>query len=272
MTYKELGVATYNIEFGKNAEKIIHNIEKLTQDGADIICLQEIINNEIVANILKKLGSQWQAAYHVGEENSRLAIGTCIIWHAKKCELIKEEKFLLPKLKEFALHEKFYYWVMGVQSIPIQRKAITCYFTINNKMLRVTSLHIDNVGGPMQRMKQLHYLLSQLKQLEPPDYELICGDFNTFDLIRTGYEKSLLHRELGKEFTDASKGIAWTSDIYYTDFSNSIELFHWLVKTCNIHIRRKLDYIWSKNLKRLACSKKIFYGSDHFPIIAKLEL
>lgn len=272
----QLRIATYNIQFGINTKKIIASIEKLALDGATIICIQEIIINTsqelIVDTILKRLGENWHASYHVGKENSRLSIGTCILWNSRFLEFINDEKILLPKLKAFDFHEKIFYKCIGVPAIPVQRKTTICYFKINKKVLRITNLHIDNVGGPLQRMKQITYLQSHLNKLRTPDYEVICGDFNTFDLLRTGYERTLLQKKFGKDFVDASKDVGWTSDIYNIDFKTSIKFFPWIIKTFNIHIRSRLDYIWVKNLKVISCKKVILPGSDHYPVIADVKI
>jgi len=272
----QLCVATYNIQFGINTEKIIKNIEKLATGGANIICIQEVIINlsqeMIVDAILKRLGKNWQASYHMGEENSKLSIGTAIFWNSDILRFKHDYKILLPKIKKFAFHENFYYWIIGVPAIPLQRRALSCYFIVNKKLLRVTCVHVDNVGGPIHRIKQLTYLLSRLRQKDTPEYEIICGDFNTFDLLKTGYEKKLLQKKFGKEFVDASKNVSWTSDIYNIDYRHSIKLFPWIIKNFHIHIRRRLDYIWVRNMLVKECKKNPLSGSDHFPIIANLEL
>jgi len=277
MTNKNhLTVVTYNIQFGINSEKIIANIETLAKDGANIICLQEIINihNEIfiIEKILKRLGSKWKASYHVGKEISKLSIGTAIFWNSEILTFKHEEKILLPKIKKFDFHEKFFYKIVGEKAITLQRKALSCYFGINQTELRVTCVHIDNIGGPSHRMKQIIYLITKLKEMKNPQSEIICGDFNTFDLLKTNYERKQLQKNFGKDFVDASKKIDWTSDIYMADYPNSNKLIPWLIKTFNIHIRRRLDYIWVKNMKVISCKKRELSGSDHFPVVAELEL
>jgi endonuclease/exonuclease/phosphatase family metal-dependent hydrolase len=275
-TKKEFTIATYNIQFGVNREKIIENIYRIAQEGVTIFCLQEIINvvdkEFIIDTILKQLGNNWKAAYHVGEEISRLSIGTAILWDTNKLKLIDQEKFLLPKIEKFDLHERLFYFLLGTPSIPLQRKAITCNFSLDQSDIRVTSVHIDNIGGPSNRMKQIRYLMSKLQNSKTPKYEIICGDFNTFDLLKTGYEKKRLQKIIGQEFIDASKDINWTDDIYNIDFRTSIKIFPWFIKTFNIHIRRRLDYIWVKKFTVVDCKKLEVSGSDHFPIIAHLEM
>ena len=272
----EFTLATYNIQFAIHREKIIANILQMEKEGIHMFCIQEIINIPsdvfIVEKILNKLGSKWKASYHVGEEFSKVSIGTAIFWNSEIFTLKKEEKILLPKIKKFDLHEKLFYKIINVDAIVLQRKALSCYFMIDQTEIRVTCVHLDNIGGPRHRMKQISYLIAKLKETKKPDHEIICGDFNTFDLLKTRYERKLLKRKFGREFIDASRDIDWTSDIYLTDFSKGIKLVSWFIKTFNIHIRRRLDYIWIRNLKIVDCKKLTISGSDHMPIIAELEI
>lgn len=46
MVNKDITVATYNIQFAVNDEKILKNLGQMANDGVDIFCLQEIINAE----------------------------------------------------------------------------------------------------------------------------------------------------------------------------------------------------------------------------------
>ncbi len=277
MTNKnQFTLATYNIQFGFNREEIIENIVQMAKQGIDIICLQEVIHVEnkefIITSILKKLGADWDAKYHVGEERSKEGIGTAILWNSKLFSFRKQEKVLLPKINKFDLHEKFFYYVIGVAAIPLQRRALVCNFTFNQKEIRVSCIHIDNIGGAGHRMKQIAYFKRQLVTMGEIEYEIVCGDFNSFDLLKTGYEKKALQKEIGIEFVDASKDIPWSSDIHNIDFSKSLTSFQWFIKTFNVHIRRRLDYIWVKNFKIVDCKKLPIQGSDHYPLVANLEI
>lgn len=278
MPKDQLIIATYNIQFATNEEKILNNLEQLAKDGVEVICLQEIITNlqeEFIVNkILNRLGPAWQAIYHVGEaqKEAKLSIGTCILWKKNKLALKHEEKILLPKLTKFALHESLYYKIIGARGVTLQRRAITGYFIFQNKTLRISSIHVDNVGGPKHRIRQVAHFILELHKKPAPAYEIICGDFNSFDLLKTGTEKRLLQKTLGNDFVDASKNVDWTGDIYNIDFSTSIPIFPWFIKTFNVHIKRRLDYIWVKKLKVIECRKRIYSGSDHLPIISKLKI
>ena len=273
MTKNELIIVTYNIELSINVKKIVENIFALAKEGVGVFCLQEIIDYPhqelIIHAILKKLGNEWKAEYHIGDERSKLSLGTSIIWNTNILQLETEKKTLLSKLKKIQLHEFVFAKLVGGTSVPLQRRATTCMFRFNDKTIRITSLHLDHVGGTNHRISQLQYFLSHLNKTT---YEIICGDFNTFDLLQTGKEKKLLQQTLGKEFIDASENVGHTDDLYHLNFENSIPLFKWIIKTFHIHVRRKLDYIWVKHFRIIDCHKIAVGGSDHLPIMATLRI
>ncbi len=269
----ELMVATYNIEHSLQVAKIANNIFAMAKQGIHVFCLQEIVNSPhkelIIETILKKLGKDWQAAYHIATPSTRINIGSGIIWSNKVLQLEKAEKFSFPLIKRLGLHESTFGKLVGGSSFPIERKAITCDFVFNQQKIRITSLHLDHVGGTTHRIKQLSSFLTQLPETK---HDIICGDFNTFDLLKTGREKALLHKAFGKNFVDAAEKIETSADIYNINMENGFPLFRWFIKTFHIHIRRRLDYIWVKNLQIVNCYKLEISGSDHFPIVAKLRL
>jgi endonuclease/exonuclease/phosphatase family metal-dependent hydrolase len=270
----QLKVATYNIQFAINLEEIIWTIKRLVEDDVSFICIQEIINRKneefIVDILLNRLGKEWSASYNIGPEISKVSIGTAILWNNTKAALKHEEKIFLPKIAKFDFHENFYYELIGVPAVPLQRKVTTCYFSVNHQQIRISSVHLDNVGGPKHRMKQLAYLSDTLQAMPAVDHDIICGDFNTFDLLKTGQERKSLQSILGNEYTDASGNVDWSSDIHMIDFSTSYAIFPWFINTFNVHIRSRLDYIWVRNFNVDDCQKKEQQGSDHFPLVATL--
>lgn len=269
----ELTIVTYNIELSLNVKKIVENLSDLAKKGVAVFCLQETMNvpdqELIVTTILKKLGNDWKAIYHIGDENSKLSIGTCIIWNKNILDREKEKKVLLPKMKQLGLHEIAFNRLAGGVAKPLQRRAISCVFRFNKKPIRITSLHLDHIGGTKHRIRQLKHFLSHQNET---GYEIICGDFNTFDLLKTGEEHALLQKTLGNKFIDASEGIGHTDDIYHLNTTYAFPLFTWIIKTFHIHIRRKLDYVWVKNFRVIDCHKIAVGGSDHLPIMATLKL
>lgn len=267
-----LTIATYNIELSLNVEKLVENISETVQKGIDVFCLQEVVNSPqielIVDTILKKLGPDWSAACHLEEKTLRTNLGSCILWNKKRLQLLKQEKIDLPKIKRVKWHEILFAILVGGATFPLQRRAITCTFSFNSTLIAITSIHLDHVGGTQHRIQQLKYFLDHtLRQ----NSEIVCGDFNSFDLLQTGKEKQLLQQTFGSEFIDASAHTGPTADLYNMEL-RARPILKTFIKLLNIHIARKLDYIWVKNFEVVASDKQNISGSDHFPIIAKLTI
>ena len=271
-----LKIATYNILFSINAQDIITNILTMANKGVMVFCLQEVINTKdkkfIIEEILNNLGKNWKARYHLGNEGSLLDFGTCILWNNQFLKLEKIEKIQLPKINHLAIHEFLFDKLAGHKGIPVQRRVISGLFMYQNNHIAITNVHLDNVGGKRNRLKQLEYLLKILYKNNEVTHQIICGDFNSFDLLKTGVEKQELQRALGKDFKDASKNVSWTADIYNMDLPQKTSLLIPFIKITHLHIKRKLDYIWVKNLQVQDCNIIQLRGSDHHPMIATLKV
>lgn len=240
--------------------------------GVAIFCLQEVVHHPnqefIVTSLLKRLGKDWSAQSHVDQGESWLGMGTCIIWNQKKLHLQKTEKILLPINQHIALHESIFFTLIAGESLVFPRRAIIGTFKFQNTSIRVTNIHLDHIGGPKQRKKQLVHLRSKLGEKTP--YDIICGDFNTFDLLKSGRETEALQATLGAQYEDVSKNSGWTADLYNVNFDRAFALFKFFIRFFRIHVRRKLDYIWAKGLTKVSLEKLDLTGSDHLPLIATL--
>ncbi len=265
-------IATYNILLSRHPDEIIKNITSMAHGGVAIFCLQEVLESDdnpfIIEELLSRLGKDWKAASHVGDGKSFLDFGTSIIWNSRVLQLEKTEKILLPTAKRLTFPEWAFHKLAGLQAVTPPRRAISCLFNSNNKQLLVTSVHLDSVGGKANRLKQLRYLLRKANN----NYHIVCGDFNSFDLLKTGQEEKNIQRVLGATYVDATKDIAWSADINRMDTPKHFPFFIMLIKSLQIHIKRKLDYIWVKNLNVKKCKVLDAKGSDHLPVIANLEL
>ncbi len=243
--------------------------------GTSVFCLQEVLYSPdktfIVNVLLKELGLDWKAIYNLGREKSPLGMGNCIIWNAKIINLEKEQKEFLPRCKALAIHEKIFSWMAGGITVPFQRRVIVGYFKFNNTVVRISSVHLDHNGDLENRKKQLSYLVNILGKNKSIDHEIICGDFNSFDLLKNGKEAIMQKEILGDCFIDVSKNSGWTADLNNIDIRNGA-VFKFLIKSSHLHIRRKLDYIWVKNIVNYSCTKLLLKGSDHNPLIAYLDI
>lgn len=272
----KLIIATYNIQFSLNLRAIKTNISKMANMDVSLFCLQEVVPDNgrpsLAEILLKELGGEWRAICSLGSESSILGMGNCILWNTRILTLQKEQQELLPKYNNIKFHEKIFSWIAGGVSTSFERRAILGYFKFNDgRSIRVTNVHLDQNGGLKNRRKQLKYLVSIL-QKNKLEREIICGDFNSFDLLNKGKEAEMQKELLGKDFTDISRNIGWTADLNDVNFNKGGKLLEFLIKKMHIHIRKKIDYIWVKNLKCLECERLLLKGSDHKPLVAYLEV
>ncbi len=273
---KELIIATYNIQFSINRERLIDNIINMTNKGVSLFCLQEVVwgpgKTFMVDMLLKELGGEWKAICNLGAEKSILGMGNCIIWNTKVLKLESEQKVFLPKYSTLAIHEKVFSWIVGGVMESFQRRVIIgCFELTNTKKVRVTNVHLDQNGGLKNRKRQLEYLMNNL-QKNKFYHEIVCGDFNSFDLLESGKEM-VMHKEvMGGEFRDISKDTGWTADLNNINLVKGRKVLEFLIKKLQVHIRKKLDYLWVKNISSSKCEKLSLDGSDHKPLVAYLEI
>lgn len=267
-----LSVATYNIEYSRRPQLLIKTIVQMIQNGVNVFCFQEILrlpeNEFIVDVLLKELGKNWKLEYFVGDEGNYQDVGVGILWNESILKLQKIEKINLPKMKKYFLLDRLVLRSVGFIDTPLQNRAIVGTFTLNGHSLRIISLRLDTAGGTKNRIKQVQYLLDFIKDRPKVEYEIICGDFNTIDPFKTGEEAKTMRSLFDiYSFTDATKDIIWSADIYNSDFGEKPGLVKKVIKYLNVHVRRKLDYIWSKNLQVINSQKIDSKASDHHPII-----
>lgn len=267
-----LSVATYNIEYSRRPQLLIKTIVQMIQNGVNVFCFQEILrlpeNEFIVDVLLKELGKNWKLEYFVGDEGNYLDVGVGILWNESILKLQKIEKINLPKMKKYPLLDRLVLRSVGFIDTPLQNRAIVGTFSLNDHSLRITSLRLDTVGGTKNRIKQAKYMLDFIKDKPKVEYEIICGDFNTIDPLKAGKEVQTMRGLFDiYSFTDATKDIVWSADIYNSDFGKKPGLVKKVIKHLNVHVRRKLDYIWSKNLQIISSQKIDSTASDHYPIV-----
>jgi len=268
-------IATYNTHFCQDLDKIVNTITYLANSKAvGVFCLQEVVHysDQVspISAIKKKLGKNWSAISHLGIEEDWSGLGTCIIWNKEILHLQKTKKIVLPRVSRLSCHESVFSNLIAGESSIFQRRAIIGTFQFQNRDIQITNIHLDHVGGQFHRKKQLLYALNTMDS--NIDHSIVCGDFNTFDLQRSGREVRSLQTVFGANYIDMSTDSGWTADIYRVNFSRANPLLKIFIRNFNVHIRRKLDYIWGKGFARISLEKVDFPGSDHLPIIARIMI
>ncbi len=271
---KQISFVTYNIQFSQHSNEVINNLLEMVASGVSMICLQEVVIYEkenIIKNLLHKLGDSWQAECHLGEEKNIFGMGNCILWNKTVLSIKSKHLFFLPYSQQLKIHEKIFSFLAGGIVSSLKRRMILIKFGIGKKSLYVANVHLDHNGGMRHRLKQLLYIKHLSKQINIPAGEIICGDFNCLDLLKTGKEQKLYKELFGSHYIEATKQIDWTADLFNIDTSLGVAVLGKIIRLLNIHVRRKIDFVWLKNIKLKNCQKLDLYGSDHMPITTTVE-
>ena len=187
--------------------------------------------------------------------------------------IIDTTPVLLPKLLKHPLNLQSYF----LKNMPNHAALITRY-AVGRKILRVTNLHLDVMGGITHKRKQMK-LVSEYLQITRADYDIVCGDFNTIGPYRiqkksVQRQKNVIQRQLGKEFREVPTP-TWTCDV--ADTTSPLlpagKFIYRIFKKTGIHFRQKLDWVFVRGFKSAKASvRHDLKGSDHYPVIATLSI
>lgn len=273
----KLRVTTYNIQASNNPKKIIHNIKQLMEEGVSAFCLQELRlkkGKPFIGDYLQKaLGKNWKIHCFFYNDMMDKDLGICIMWNTDILQLKKIDQILLPQLVKKSTLEGLEERFMGAHRVLLRRKALLATFMFGKKTIRISNIHLDWQGGWEQRKMQLQFLNSYIQKQSACDIDIISGDFNTTKWPFPSHEEPEVAGILGKQFTNVSETIPYTSDL------NSLSFYHWLniigdafIKLVGFHCYQKVDHIWSRGLTPVHVEIQEKSGSDHFPLIGTFTL
>ena len=249
----ELKFVCYNILRSSRKEQIVANIKALAGQGVSLFALQEVRpprRGAFIGDlILQELGAEWQAEYFLGAAYNSPDYGLGFVWRQPILQAQGFDLLSLPTLSKLGAYERYFERWFGDQSRPVQRGVLIGQFKFAGQLLRVSNVHADWHGGFGQRFRQLQHLANRLKTDPTAAAEIICGDFNTIGLARNGEQKRKIHALLGLEYTDLLPTFHRTTTHY-----------------------QHLDHIFVRNLKKSDIAVHRLSGSDHYPILATVEL
>lgn len=245
-----LTIVTYNIFDGRNTEKIIQNILGLIQNGASVICLQEVrqvYRNVAFTKLLaERLPKHFNAQYFLEGDARWFDYGLGILWDTTVFSSPVFQQLPLPEQSHLTFWNKLFYWALGLEPKIIKRGALIGTFIFGQKKVRITNIHLDFQGGNAHRTNQLKSLMHHLTSELPVYCEIMCGDFNTLGVFGKKNKILALEQQLGDEFKSV------------------------LRKSYSSAIVQQLDYIFTKNLKVQQAKILKLKGSDHSPIVAEV--
>lgn len=267
-------LATYNLHLCQEPDVLVRSVLKMAKEEmVDVFCFQEVVRHTdgslLIDTVLKKLGKNWNVTSSVGNEPSWYSIGNVTMWNSKRLALKKSKNITLPASRGSTKKEAVFSQLIAGGVYEFERRSIISEFIEGKTLLQIANVHLDNIGGSTHRREQLSFVLDHMNP--KIIYSIVCGDFNTFDLKQTGNEVAELKQIFGDKYADASHGSGWTGDLYRVNFQKANPVFAFIIKKFNIHLKRKLDYIWVKGGKRRSFKKLDLPGSDHLPLVVSLQ-
>lgn len=291
MDKSHLHIATYNLLAGRHAERLLATITKVASRKPAIFVFQEVPKknekSSFLKEILHSLGPTFKHITFFAPDEKDLGLTIC--WDSETVTLKKRSiKKVFFKPYTYSTREKFVQrFIVGLDSHPLKRRALSAVFEIYGKTIRITNVHLNIEGSWEKRQENLRQLVKVLdNQNVEVDTNIILGDFNTLFFSRGNerQEQQILEQILNKKhrsgepkFLDLTKAIDYTADAIaeYTYPTWINRPLYTIMHALRLHAYRKLDYIWVKSKSvQTAMRAEMLHepGSDHFPIIAKLQL
>lgn len=227
-------IVSYNIFFGKRLHKIIPWINSLRR--ADIICFQEFPKarlTEFLSAIPKRrYGHRFTQSFILRKK----IYGELTLFRQKKFRLIYARKLSLsirPREKR------------------ILRKSMarTCFlttFSAGSKTITVANTHLPYLAANRTRYKQIHRIATHLVSLHQA--AIITGDFNLHSMS--------INKKL----------IAFMGRYGFHTSPERLATHHVGV------IKHQLDYVFGVKCRILKLEAPRVRFSDHYPIIATVQL
>lgn len=256
--------ATYNILHGYHRDLILKNIRFLIDEGADVICLQEVevrFEPLLEAFLAHKELVGWQMrCIHAGFGGN-----VAILWNSGRLRLVKTKTIGLPKLNTSTRLRRLK--VPRLKKFDTSRAALVGFFEAGGLTFQIASAHVAWEGGSEHRMKQIRHLRSALEE-DRADVRIVAGDFNTLAprALRHVHEKRV-ERALGAHYINALPKLPWSYDISHADPNDGLGFLPKLHRA-GVRFRTRLDYIFGTGVSVQSGVMHDLPGSDHRPLVA----
>ncbi len=231
--YKMLRVITYNIFFGKRLKGVLSWINE--QKTADIICLQEFPEAKLL-DFYKALSPDW------GHRSAQSFIFKKKIFHL----VIIYRKAAVRVIKNETLHMGVHPMEKRFLGNPMEKSCLLLTFRSGKKTFTIANTHLVFLAANRARYKQIRMIAETL--FSNKHASIITGDFN-LHAIRPNKKLIKLMKTYG---------------------------FQTLPKRLATHrlgiMKHQLDYVFTSKCKLTGLEVERIKFSDHYPVIATVQL
>lgn len=234
-TSREIRVLSFNIRLCGIAEEIADYFSSNDEFlNADIICLQEMCSDTVVAvaNTLEYNYIFYPAAIHPKSDKE---FGVAIL---SRWPIAEVKRIDLPHTETDKL-------------IKLQRIAARATIERNNKRITVFSVHLGVLIKTRERKEQIMAILKMIP--DTSEYCIVAGDFNTYN---RAHRQIVVDTLKGEGFQWTTRGVPWTYREWFFP-----------------HRKTRLDHIFTKgaHVKESGVIQDMSV-SDHRPVWAQLIL
>jgi endonuclease/exonuclease/phosphatase family metal-dependent hydrolase len=271
----QIAVVTYNLLFGHDP-RVFDSLRKLRTlkktHPHTIIALQEVRKKHIADRLAQKIQSLFPGFSRALFASPHPSVHDLGLMTLSTLKMIDATPILLPKL-----HRKKISLLALIWDIVPQHGALITRYALGKKVLRITNIHLEVMGGIRHKKKQIQTIVNAWEK-QHADYDIICGDFNTigplrFMTHRVEKQKQRLHELFGSAFAEVPIK-TWTSDVsgVFSPTMPGYKLIHRIFRLLRITFRQKLDWIFVKNGTHITANvRHDLTGSDHFPVQATID-
>ena len=280
-------VVTYNLQrgiyYGSLRDHFL-SCPELCQ--ADVVAVQEALlpdgGENTLARLARDLGNDYRWTYRTVMAYPGKEYGNGFLFRSSMRPL-DARVVQLPSVGRLD-------WVARVKTEggrPDTKSAFAQVFTLGERRIRVTSVHLDFAGGVAHRVRQLEHLLKVLDGTGgtgPLAADILCGDFNTSGHYRSrrarrGVEHVLRHAR-NRGYAEGSAEVAWTNDLFSSiDDADPARRLLKIGRALGLRYRQKLDHLLVKGVRAIRNTSAVMgpgqthlHGSDHLPVAVELEL
>ena len=270
----EISLLTYNILGGMGLPTLLEELSTLLEKP-DLICFQEypqggkareLLENYFEADYESKLSSSFFLAER--------ALGVCTLYKKGLFRLLENKVIEVPPSK-LRLIERGALLSAAIDPETWVHCVLLTRLEVDQKMISVVNVHLPWEGFGRSKKEQIAAVIDQLPVGSSTQPTLITGDFN----LREGSRNypAFLSKLTASGFDQLTYGVAKT----YNPFSplsfpeNRIVLIRRLLAFLTFFklLRPlKVDYIFGRNVKNSFAVSPPFAGSDHYPLLAYLEI
>jgi endonuclease/exonuclease/phosphatase family metal-dependent hydrolase len=232
----EFPVVSYNIRW-RTGDQLNQIGEWLKKKGPAIVALQEV-------DRAKKRTSKANNARTLAE-----TLGMYYAWAAPPvAKGVREEETGVELLSPYPLSAVVRIVLPNEGPGGRSRVALGATIEINEKKIRVYSVHSENRMAELKKIDQFKAVLTDLERFGKEMPAIVMGDFNTWEPAMVDRTREL-----------------FTSEGFTTPFADGHATFRRSVVFYNLEL--KLDWIWLRGLTAKDFGiDRTFTVSDHFPL------